>query len=192
MPENTHATRRGLTLEDLARISVPHEPHISPDGRTVVFTLARMDRAADTYHSNLWIAPADAAREARQLTVGDHKDHAPEFSPDGSRIAFVSNRGGASNVWLIATDGGEAQRLTDVKGEVDEIAWAPNGRALAFTFRPAPHSPATARCRHPVSRSPSHRRPRSRRRRRASVTSRGCTSRKTARVSSRRRDTTCG
>jgi len=138
VPENTHATRRGLTLEDLARISVPHEPHISPDGRTVVFTLARMDRAADTYHSNLWIAPADAAREARQLTVGDHKDHAPEFSPDGSRIAFVSNRGGASNVWLIATDGGEAQRLTDVKGEVDEIAWAPNGRALAFTFRPAP------------------------------------------------------
>jgi dipeptidyl aminopeptidase/acylaminoacyl peptidase len=133
--ENTPAARRGLTLDDLARIRVPNEPTISPDGRLIVFTLSRMDRKADTYYSNLWLVPADGSSEARQLTAGDNKDRAPAWSPDGTRLVFASNRGGASNLWIMRADGGEALKLTDLKGEVDEPAWSPDGRSVAFTFR---------------------------------------------------------
>lgn len=129
------AARRGLTLDDLTRFRIATEPRLSPDARWVAFTLQRMSREKDTYCTNLWLVPADGSQPARAFTAGDLKDHGTEWSPDGTRLAFVSNRGEGSNIYVMRVDGGEAQRLTDLKGDVDTIAWSPDGRRLAFTYR---------------------------------------------------------
>jgi Tol biopolymer transport system component len=82
-----------------------------------------------------------ASGESRQVTSGGWNDSDPEWSPDGTRIAFVSDRtsggrdweGRHSDVWVVpAAGGGEAVRVSDHEEADTEPAWSPDGRTLAF------------------------------------------------------------
>ncbi len=85
----------------------------------------------------IWLVDADGGKP-RRLTTSDAIDNSPRWSPDGSRIAFISDRKerGKTQVYLMALAGGEAIRLTDAKGPVTAIQWSPDGSKLAFTAMP--------------------------------------------------------
>jgi Tol biopolymer transport system component/imidazolonepropionase-like amidohydrolase len=91
---------------------------VSPDGRTIVFDLL----------GDLYTLPIDGG-EAKLLLGGRDWDHMPRFSPDGSRIAFVSDRDGNMNVWLIDADGSDPKVLTKERvNKMKSPAWTPDGR----------------------------------------------------------------
>jgi dipeptidyl aminopeptidase/acylaminoacyl peptidase len=92
---------------------------------------------------HLFVVAADGSDEARQLTSGDFEHAAPAWSPDGRRIAFVSQLDDdwdlelASDLYVAELDGDWAPRkLTGSKGTVDHPIWAPDGSALAFLYTP--------------------------------------------------------
>jgi imidazolonepropionase-like amidohydrolase/Tol biopolymer transport system component len=90
---------------------------VSPDGRQVVFDLL----------GDLFLMPIGGG-EATQLTRGRAWDMQPRFSPDGSRIAFVSDRDGLDNIWTIARDGSDARQVTKEKSRgMHNPDWAPDG-----------------------------------------------------------------
>ena len=60
----------------------------------------------------------------------------PSFSPDGLRLAFVSNQGGVPQVWVVATDGVRPEQVTRLEDQVSQVEWSPDGRWLAFTLAP--------------------------------------------------------
>lgn len=60
----------------------------------------------------------------------------PSFSPDGLRLAFVSNEGGVPQVWVVATDGVRPQQVTRLADQVSQVDWSPDGHWLAFTLAP--------------------------------------------------------
>jgi dipeptidyl aminopeptidase/acylaminoacyl peptidase len=129
---------RGVRIDDLYRFILPSAPALSPDGRSVVFTVKRVDREENRYVSHLWIVPARGGH-ARQLTRGKVSDGAPAWSPDGKHIAFVSDRGDVSNIWLLSLEGGEPRQLTSLGGgAVSSIGWSPNGREIVFQHFPVP------------------------------------------------------
>jgi dipeptidyl aminopeptidase/acylaminoacyl peptidase len=139
MPANK---KRLITAEDLYRIDLLFEPRLSPDGRTVIYRIQRVDRKKEKKYSNLWVAPAEAGTGAvsavRQFTYGDQSDVSPRWSPDGKTIVFLSNRGDTekpAQVYLLPFDGGEARRLTGIEGEIGELSWSPDGRKLLCTVR---------------------------------------------------------
>jgi Tol biopolymer transport system component len=68
----------------------------------------------------------------RQLTDDPAKDRGPRWSPDGTRIAFFSARGGKYEVWLIGADGTGLRQLTSTTGSVLDPAWSPDGSRLSF------------------------------------------------------------
>jgi dipeptidyl aminopeptidase/acylaminoacyl peptidase len=107
---------------------------VSPDGKRVAFTVrqAVMDGDQSEYRTHLHLANVDGS-QGRQLTQGDKSCDDPQWSPDGEWIAFVSNRVGKKNLWLIRPDGGEATQLTESKSDVSSFRWSPDGRSLAFT-----------------------------------------------------------
>src|SRR5690625_4888419 len=57
----------------------------------------------------------------------------PRWSPDGKKLAFLSNRTGRSQLWILPVDGGEATLLPEMNGRVMEYTWAPDGKRIALT-----------------------------------------------------------
>jgi dipeptidyl aminopeptidase/acylaminoacyl peptidase len=116
-------------------------PAISPDGRRVVFTRTYADKMKDQYRSGLWLAEADGSR-VRELTGGAWNDRAPVWSPDGSRVAFISDRDGSNQIHVLYVDKGDIAQLTHVERDPSDLRWSPDGKRLAFTMLvPDPESP---------------------------------------------------
>jgi dipeptidyl aminopeptidase/acylaminoacyl peptidase len=143
MTTDTTAGRRPIAIEDLAAIKLIADPQLSPDGTQVACVVTTLDSEADAYRSRIWLAPADGTGEPLRYTNG-RNDSAPRWSPDGTKLAFVSKRddggkegerGAKPQIWLLDTAGGEARRLTAVAGGASDPVWSPDGRRLAFLAR---------------------------------------------------------
>ena len=123
--------RRPIGIDDLLAFHRISEPQISPDGASVVYTVATPDRAGNKSVRNIWIVPT-AGGAARQLTASG-KDSGARWSPDGRRLAFVSSRDGDAAVYTMPLTGGEPARLTTLSGGADNIVWSPDSKWIAFT-----------------------------------------------------------
>ena len=156
-----------LQIEDLFRQQIPESPVWSPDGGRVVYSVAYQDRRANARGSYLRLFELATERDIA-LTSGRMPDgrpcseSMPRWSPDGSRIAFLSNRSGEMAIWVVCADGGEPQKLTgcasvekEKEKEKEEetgqererggcgvimadtfyggLDWSPDGRRLVFT-----------------------------------------------------------
>jgi Tol biopolymer transport system component len=123
---------RLIGARDLCALHFVGDPQVSPDGARVAFVVTTIDEGADEYRSRIWVVATDGTGSPRPLTSGEKADTAPRWSPDGRRLAFLSTRGGKPQLYLLDLDGGEARKLTDLKGGAGEPAWSPDGRRLAF------------------------------------------------------------
>ncbi len=120
-----------LTFEQLVSWKRPGEPQISPDGHLVAFSLKPVSNAEEHPRGAIWVVPFDQG-DARQLTGGSGLDDSPRWSPDGSRLAFLSDRSerGKKSVYIMPIAGGEAVRIFDEQGDLAGLSWSPDGRYL--------------------------------------------------------------
>lgn len=128
--------KRLISAEDLYRFALISEPQISPNGDLAVYCLHRVDRRTEKKVANLWIVPTDRGKP-HPFTHGDQQDLRPRFSPDGSQIAFLSNREDEKQpqIYVVPVHGGEARRLTDLDGTIAAFEWSPDGKRLVLQFR---------------------------------------------------------
>ena len=71
--------------------------------------------------------------DPHQLTTNDAMDVSPAWSPDGSRIAFITNRDGNDEVYVMTADGSDVQRLTNTSNASESFpAWSPDGKQMTF------------------------------------------------------------
>ena len=128
--------RRSLTAHDLYLFHLISELQISPRGDLAVYCEHSVDEKTEKKYAHLWAVSLPDG-EPRQITHGKQSDTNPHFSPDGRTIAFLSNREDEkqSQIYLLPTDGGEARKLTDLKGEIKSFFWSPDGTRLLLQFR---------------------------------------------------------
>lgn len=123
--------RKDPSFEEVLSLRSVGNPVISPDGKNVVFPVRSADWEENTFDTELWISKNGG--DAFPLTrnpKGSSTD--PEFSPDGNWIAFLSDRGGKTQIYAIRTEGGEALPVTNEKESISSVAWSPNGNLLFF------------------------------------------------------------
>jgi dipeptidyl aminopeptidase/acylaminoacyl peptidase len=108
------------------------DPQRSPDGKWVAYTVATPDSARDRSDTDLWMTTWDGSQTLR-LTWTPEPESSPRWSPDNRWLAFVSGRqeGKGGQVWLLDRRGGEAQRVTQIKGGVSDLVWAPDAKRFA-------------------------------------------------------------
>jgi dipeptidyl aminopeptidase/acylaminoacyl peptidase len=131
--------KKPITIEDIWKLDRPAQPTLSPDGAQACVSVSSFDMEQNTQRASLWLLSAFGG-EPRRLTSAGEKDGEPRWSPDGRWIAFIAKRPAAGGdkgddepqVYLIAPDGGEARRLTDLATGALAIKWFPDSRRIAF------------------------------------------------------------
>jgi dipeptidyl aminopeptidase/acylaminoacyl peptidase len=121
-----------LGIETFMEMEAVGSPAISPDGKNVIFTRTWVDKPNDRPNSSLWITDFDGKR-VRELTSGNWLDSSPVWSPDGRKVAFISDRDGTSQIHVMWLDTREVAQLTHVENAPENLAWSPDGQNLAFT-----------------------------------------------------------
>jgi dipeptidyl aminopeptidase/acylaminoacyl peptidase len=133
-PQARETGRRPLSIDDLFLLRGVSSPQISPDGAWVAYTVSRVDREKDKRDSDIWMTSWDGKSTVR-LTASPTSEHSPRFSPDGRYISFLSKRDykpETDQVFIMSRSGGEAERITDLKGGISDYVWSPDGSRLAL------------------------------------------------------------
>jgi dipeptidyl aminopeptidase/acylaminoacyl peptidase len=145
-------TKRPMTFMDIMELKNAGVVALSPDGSKVAYTVSgwehpnarpatdpsKPDTAKGDKHemrSHIWMVPA-AGGTPRQLTFSERGENAPQWSPDGRSLAFLSSRGNnaeaKTQIWILPMDGGEAYQLTTSRENVTGFEWSKDGTRIAF------------------------------------------------------------
>ncbi|HYK43091.1 MAG TPA: S9 family peptidase, partial [Thermoanaerobaculia bacterium] len=120
-------------FDELARAGRVSGFSLSPDGQWVAYAVGTPLVNENRTAYAIWLASTSASgAPARRLTTGDKRDTDPAFSPDGKGIAFLSNREGGSQIWLLDLAGGEPRKATSFPTEVNAFRWAPDGASFVI------------------------------------------------------------
>ena len=120
------------TVEQSLNLRSAGGPRISPDGRYVAYQVQKTNWEENAFETEIWIAVI-ATGESYRLTNAKKSSTNPQWSPDSKRLAFISDRDGKRQIYMIAPNGGEAVQLTSVETGVNALSWSPDGRRIAFT-----------------------------------------------------------
>jgi dipeptidyl aminopeptidase/acylaminoacyl peptidase len=139
----TPVQMRTPTIDQSLEMHSVASPHISPDGKHVVYEQSRTNWETNAFDTDLWIADT-ATGAAHRLTMPSGSSNNAAWSPDGRWIAFVSARpgqikdspSGKSQLYLMPLDGGEAQQLTKMENGVNGFEWAPDSKRIAILAEP--------------------------------------------------------
>ena len=122
---------KSITPESLYELVNLGDVQLSPDGSLAVFVRQTVDAATNGYKRNIWIKDLQSELPAEPFTSGN-KDGAPQFSPDGARLAFVSARGDKAQVYVLLMRGGEAHSIASHSNGVGGFEWSPDGKRIAY------------------------------------------------------------
>jgi dipeptidyl aminopeptidase/acylaminoacyl peptidase len=125
--------KRPLALDDYWAMKIVDEMDVSRDGKTVAYVVTTFAEETNSIRKAIWVAEVESG-ETRQLTSGEAQDSQPAWSPDGSRLAFVSTRHeDRAQLFVVALEGGEAKRVTTLPDGAAFPAWSPDNRRLCVT-----------------------------------------------------------
>lgn len=126
--------KKPLDTESIFEWRTPSSPQISPDGKFVISAMEWADPVTDSFYSNLWVAATDGT-DARPITEGSYRDTSPRLSPDGKRLAYLSNRSGKVQIYVRWLDTSQETMVTSGEQAPSNIVWSPDGKWIAYTAR---------------------------------------------------------
>ena len=118
-----------LTIEHLYALQSVTNPVLAPSNEEAVFIRTLIDKEDNKYYAHLFHVALESD-EVTQWTFGKERISSPKWSPDGKRLAFLSNRNEKNQLYILQVLGGEAKQLTDVANGVSSFEWSPCGEKI--------------------------------------------------------------
>ena len=109
------------------------DPRVSPDGKTLVYLRKSNDIMKDRERSNLWQVSVDGTNH-RPLYSGLNNIRSPRWSPNGEKLAFISNETGSQQIHVRWIDNGETALISQLQASPSNLSWSPDGKWFAFTM----------------------------------------------------------
>lgn len=125
------AQKQPFDVDAMMHISRISEPQISPDGKTVAFTVETVDVEKNTKPKQIYTVPVAGGAPVRITSDGSNNER-PRWSPDSKQIFFVSNRAGSSQIWSMNADGTAPKQITNLITEADGVMLSPDGKQIVF------------------------------------------------------------
>lgn len=130
----TAQQKQPFTVEAMLKLSRITEPVVSPDGKTIAFTVQTVDLEANTKPRQIYTVPTAGGVPPVKLTT-EGSNFRPRWTPDGQRLAFLSTRGegNIAQVWSMKPDGTEAHEILHISSPADGLLLSPDGKKLLIT-----------------------------------------------------------
>jgi dipeptidyl aminopeptidase/acylaminoacyl peptidase len=139
------AAGRAMTIADLITAVRVTEPALSPDGQAVAFVRTTTNAETGKRNADIWVVPSNGASSSKLLIGGESSELTPTYAPDGKRLAFISTRAGAPQVFLAAADGSSPKQITTLAmGVQAPLVFSPDGLRVAFVSDVYPECPDEA------------------------------------------------
>ncbi|MBB4823603.1 dipeptidyl aminopeptidase/acylaminoacyl peptidase [Sporosarcina luteola] len=121
--------KKKVNVQDLYTLQSVTNPHIAPNGKEAVFVKTHIDEEENKYVANLYHIDLET-NEVTQWTYGKQRVSSPEWSADGTQLAFLSNREEKNQLYVLSAKGGEARKVTTLEKGVSSFAWSPCGEKI--------------------------------------------------------------
>jgi dipeptidyl aminopeptidase/acylaminoacyl peptidase len=145
--------KRPLNPSDFMRYVDVSDPQVSPDGKWCTYTVTTVDTSKDESNKDIWMVSWDG-KETVQLTNSVDDETTARFSPDNKYISFLSDRyadnddkdkdDAVTQLWLMNRLGGEAKKISDVKSDIDDCVWSPDGKKILLVMDDVDYSDTSA------------------------------------------------
>ena len=135
--------KQPFTADALLQIQRIGDPQISPDGKTVAFSVATPDLNANKNLKTIWTVPLASGAAPHKLADLAER---PRWSPDGKRIFYMGMQGGVSQIWSINPDGSDPKQITHLSTEAADEIVSPDGNYLIVTSEVYPECGADDSC----------------------------------------------
>ncbi len=124
-----------IKSEDFVKLKIPNSPNLSPDGKKVAFSIKKINQKKNRYKSPIYLKIA-GEDGYKQFTAGTHVDTAPQFSPSGEYLAFLSSRvEKGTQVFIMSVNGGEAVQVTNFPQGVMAFNWSHDNKLIHVIAR---------------------------------------------------------
>ena len=147
-PASAQKGRRPMTFEDFAAVRGVSDPQVSPDGRSVLYSVRTMNLETNKRPAGTFVLSLSGGTPkpfpAEGVSAGEAR-----WSPDGSKVAYTSG----GQLWVADASGANARQITKLAGGASGPVWSPRGDRIAFTSSVTPADCHTVECRpvHPDS-----------------------------------------
>jgi len=119
--------KRAITVEDLWKMQRVGDIDLSPNGKTIAFSVTSYNLEENKGNSDIWLIDSDG-KNFRKLRATEKSEREPKFSPDGNSIAYVYE----NQIWVCDLNGQNAMKLTDFYSGASGMRWSPDGKAILF------------------------------------------------------------
>ncbi|MGH9666277.1 MAG: TolB family protein, partial [Bryobacteraceae bacterium] len=125
------AQKQPFSFDAMMRLSRIGDPQVSPDARTLAFTVQTVDTAADIKPEQIYVMPL-AGGAPLQITHDGARNERPRWTPDSLHIVYTSDRSGRSEIWMMDPNGGNAKQITNISTEAGGELVSPDGKRILF------------------------------------------------------------
>ena len=137
--------KQPFDVDALLKLQRIADPQLSPDGKTIAFTVATVDLTANKKPQQIWIVPLEGDIPARPITNTGSNER-PRWTPDSKSILFTSTRSGSQQIWMMDADGGGNKQITNLASEASGATIAADGKRIVFLSSVYPECGADDTC----------------------------------------------